>query len=113
MLRAIATSRSYLALNHYALIGTWRLVEGRAKVLARSEGAIRFHALAGGSEPRAGAGPGTPPQTAEWRWTAGFADHHHRPTRSLHLGAAPTASTRWCCEFTAAAPGRLRLYFRQ
>ena len=54
-----------LALNHYALIGTWRLVEGERQVLAGAEGAIRFHALAGEVNLVLGLEPGTPPRTAD------------------------------------------------
>jgi len=54
-----------LPLNHYALIGTWRLHDGERQVLAGAEGAIRYHALAGEVNLVLGLEPGTPPRTAD------------------------------------------------
>jgi len=54
-----------LPLNRYALVGTWRLVEGERQVLAGAEGAIRFHALAGEVNLVLGLEPGTPARTAD------------------------------------------------
>ena len=53
-----------MPLNHYALVGTWRLVDGERQVLAGAEGAIRYHALAGEVNLVLGLEPGTPPRTA-------------------------------------------------
>jgi thiol-disulfide isomerase/thioredoxin len=54
-----------LPLNHFALAGTWRLVEGERQVLAGVEGAIRFHALAGEVNLVLGLEPGTSPRVAD------------------------------------------------
>ncbi|MGA7745257.1 MAG: cytochrome c biogenesis protein CcdA [Polyangia bacterium] len=54
-----------LPLNHYALVGTWRLVDGERQVLAGAEGAISYHALAGEVNLVLGLEPGTPPRTAD------------------------------------------------
>jgi len=54
-----------LPLHHYALAGTWRLVDGERQVLAGAEGAIRFRALAGEVNLVLGLEPGTPPQSAD------------------------------------------------
>jgi thiol-disulfide isomerase/thioredoxin len=56
---------STLALNHYALVGSWRLLEGERQVLAGAEGEIRFHALAGEVNLVLGLEPGTPARTAD------------------------------------------------
>jgi cytochrome c biogenesis protein CcdA/thiol-disulfide isomerase/thioredoxin len=54
-----------LELNHYALVGTWRLVDGERQVLAGAEGAIRYHAIAGEVNLVLGLEPGTPPRDAD------------------------------------------------
>jgi len=54
-----------LALNRYALVGSWRLLEGERQVLAGIEGEIRFHALAGEVNLVLGLEPGTPVRTAD------------------------------------------------
>jgi hypothetical protein len=54
-----------LTLNHYALVGSWRLLEGERQVLAGAEGEIRFHALAGEVNLVLGLEPGTPARTAD------------------------------------------------
>jgi cytochrome c biogenesis protein CcdA/thiol-disulfide isomerase/thioredoxin len=56
---------SVLPLNHYALVGTWRLVDSERQVLAGAEGEIRFHALAGEVNLVIGLEPGTPPRAAD------------------------------------------------
>jgi cytochrome c biogenesis protein CcdA/thiol-disulfide isomerase/thioredoxin len=56
---------SVLTLNHYALVGSWRLLEGERQVLAGAEGEIRFHALAGEVNLVLGLEPGTPARTAD------------------------------------------------
>jgi thiol-disulfide isomerase/thioredoxin len=58
-------SPAVLPLNHYALVGTWRLVGGERQVLAGAEGEIRFHALAGEVNLVLGLEPGTPPRAAD------------------------------------------------
>jgi hypothetical protein len=54
-----------LQLNRYALVGSWRLVEGERQVLAGAEGEIRFRALAGEVNLVLGLEPGTPARTAD------------------------------------------------
>ena len=54
-----------LPLNHFALVGTWRLVEGERQVLAGADGEIRFHALAGEVNLVLGLELGTPPRSAD------------------------------------------------
>jgi cytochrome c biogenesis protein CcdA/thiol-disulfide isomerase/thioredoxin len=58
-------SPAALPLNHYALVGTWRLVDSERQVLAGAEGEIRFDALAGEVNLVLGLEPGTPPRAAE------------------------------------------------
>ena len=54
-----------LARNRYALVGSWRLVEGERQVLAGTEGEIRFHALAGEVNLVLGLEPGAPARIAD------------------------------------------------
>lgn len=56
---------SSLALNRYALVGSWRLLEGERQVLAGAEGEIRYRALAGEVNLVLGLEPGTPAHTAD------------------------------------------------
>jgi hypothetical protein len=103
-------SPAVLPLNHYALVGTWRLVGGERQVLAGAEGEIRFHALAGEVNLVLGLEPGTPPRLADvvldGRPLATITIDRHD---LFNLWSGPTPSTRWRCGFTAAAwlPTRL------
>ncbi len=54
-----------LALHHYALVGTWRLVGDERQMLAGFEGEILFHARAGEVNALLGIEPGTPPRTVD------------------------------------------------
>ncbi|MGA7742234.1 MAG: redoxin domain-containing protein [Polyangia bacterium] len=54
-----------LPLHHYALIGTWRLVEDERQMLAGFEGEILFHARAGEVNLLLGLEPGTPARSAD------------------------------------------------